>query len=216
MHRPVIKVELNGMAVGTWEDEYRREILIDIRDIWEHCGVDGAEEADRLVHLPELVRECCVVIDYAYNQGLKEKSLYVPLRHLNDYLYTLTPRPDALGENLRDMQAWLAIEVSRHWEGYHRLEGELKGHLCQWRAALDAMQVLQTHHDDFPGAAGIVIRTTVGENRPLTGMTDRELAAVNLGFQLAGRVISEMRDLPGEVEEAIRVQIREHIRLWDF
>lgn len=211
-HREVVIVDVEGMEVRTFRDERQVEILIDTVSIWSHCGIDTVEESTRLQH-SSVWRECCMSMDYYYLNGYKTASMVVPLRHLNNYLYSI-PEPS---ENLRAFQAWLSIEVARKWEGYDRYVANLVVQPIHYRAALDSLQVLQTHGREHPEAWVVVNRAVLGQNLPLTGRSNKELAAMNLGYQLAMDIILLHPEASSdEIYQAIRREISEHVRLWTY
>lgn len=214
-------VELNGSFIRTYLDETGEVVMVDVKDLLEKIGISREEEGERLSQEEDLIRKCCLVTDFCYHQGIKSVSLFVPLYHLNDYLYSLkATRPDVQG-NLQEFRTWLAIQVNNHWS---RIRNSV--------ASMDSLDIRElmlreSHYElavatkglDLDWVSDWVTKTTLGMVVPVSMMSGKERDLLHLARGLAIDVIQFSLNHGYDDEQlksSLQNTFQKYIFLWEF
>lgn len=214
-----------GPGVITFLDETGSFILVDLRSLIEEMGIPRMAESDRLAEDGVLVGALAIHQDYSYVDGIKQKSLFLPLDAINDYLYSIpinTLRPDAAG-NLQAYRQRFAIEADRHWS---RLEkSEALSSALDWRHMLiqhgryqirQAVKALDGQADEV---YSICLNQVVDRPIPTSAMDARQLDLLNLALSLSLDVLVYCVENGEPFEKAlqfIQEGTEKHIVPWNF
>ena len=180
-----------GPGVVTFLDETGRCVFVDLRSLIEQIGIPLIAESDRLQNDNELVDSLGITFDFTYLEGYKQKSLFCPLDHINDYLYSVPInelRADTAG-NLQLYRTRFAIEADRHWS---RLEkSEAVSNPLDWGRLIIGQRRYQVTQAVKPldGEAGVIfdlcIRAAAEKPKPTDALDARELDLLALSLSLA-------------------------------
>lgn len=215
-----------GPGVSTFLDETGDIVFVDVRSLIEQIGLPIVTESDRLTDNPQLITQLQLCSDYSYNEGFKQKSLFMPLDNINDYLYSIPIESleGAVAGNLQHYRVRFAIEADRHWSRLENSPAVQNG--LDWRRLLviSGRQQITQAVRALDGDATEIIQAGVrqvafGALVPIDNLDSRQLDLLNLAYSLALDVIVFCVENGYDFEyacDAIQQGLDEHIRPWNF
>ena len=214
-----------GPGVITFLDETGEVIFVDMRSLIEQIGLPLIEETDRLAQDGVLITALCLAQDYSYVEGIKQKSLFMPLNYVNDYLYSVpinTLRPDAAG-NLQFYRERFAIEADRHWSRLEKSQAvanplEVRTSLVQ-QGRYQVGQLVKALDGDAAAVYDICIRQVAGRPVPTSTLDARQLDLLSLSLSLSTDILVYCIENGEPFEKAlsyIQEGTEKHIVPWNF